>query len=180
MYLVPHPSGHTHPWVRRVFRNRACGSRAGRHAGGRKGLARGPQTPRPTPPGGFLLVHAPASLPESPQASKAMTSPLTWSWVARRGRQRDATEPMHTHEPPLWPPGGSTHRPARLSPPEPRAPLPGPSRSACTTPERNCAHPSPPRARQESASSHSAHSAGTAGASPCRETSPSRLGKGRM
>lgn len=95
------------------------------------GLGRCPQTPRPTPPGGFLLAHEPASLPESPQASKAMTSPLTWGWVAGWGRQCDATEAMHAHEPPLWPPGGSTHRPL-----EPSVPLPGPSRSACRPPER--------------------------------------------
>lgn len=36
----PDPPGHTHPWVRRVFRSRACGSRAGRRARNRTGAVR--------------------------------------------------------------------------------------------------------------------------------------------
>lgn len=46
-----HTLAHTHPWVRRVFRSRACGSRAGHRAKDRvRVVRRGPQTPCPPPP----------------------------------------------------------------------------------------------------------------------------------
>lgn len=74
-------------------------------------------------------------------------------------------------QPPFWPPGGSPHRQARTS-----------QRSHVPLPSSLAPHPgpaSPPRVRRGSASSRSARSAGRAGASPCPERSPSRLGRGR-
>lgn len=56
-----HTPADTHPWVRRVFRSRACGSRAGHRAKDRvRVVRRGPQTPRPPPPVASSTSRRPA------------------------------------------------------------------------------------------------------------------------
>lgn len=97
--LDPRPPGHTHPWVRRVFHSRACGSRAGHRAGGGTGTERGLQSSPPAPPA-------------------ASPRPLT-RW---RGRGLGAS--VHPRAPTLatrgqHPPAGRTHARAALPPPPP-------------------------------------------------------------
>lgn len=249
-----HTPAHTHPWVRRVFRSRACGSRAGHRAKDRVWVVRrGPQTPSPPPHRGLLRVQAPPSL-----------GPRLPGWTCRM--QRCCCTSVGEHAAPGRPPGGSTRRPLPASssprglpalptdphPSQPAEPLgprpppqipapPGPPPTLITPLDLRLAPPvalptrlgrprprtliaplgphpsgpaapslgpypplsdprppepseiplgprrppspsgaarlSPPRARPGSASSHSARNAGTAGASPCPETSPSRLGR---
>lgn len=110
---IPDPPGHTHPWVRKVFRSRACGSRAGRRArdemGGVRSEGHGVHTP-----------HSPWWLPPGlPEPSSSQSLGQVGSpWGSWRGGQRrhatghQGTTPTARHPPPAPPvPGSCAPRP---------------------------------------------------------------------
>lgn len=103
-------SGHTYPGVRRVFRSRACGSRAGHRAGGRTGVRRGSRL-FPHSLGGLLSVlHLPT--PWEPWSSQAQDQ-STCLGATQRPRACEAA---------FWPPGGSRAAPRGKPGPRPCAP----------------------------------------------------------
>lgn len=138
---IPDPPGHTHPWVRKVFRSRACGSRAGRRARDEMGAGvRSEGNGVHTPHSPWWL---PPGLPE-PSSSQSLGQVVS-PWGSWRGGQRRHATPRHatqhcahaSHEaghqgatptarhPPPPPPVPAAARPA------PNRPASAPLTSAC-------------------------------------------------